>query len=141
MIKSILLILVGIFFGIIMVESQIISWYRIQEMVLFESFHMYGVITTAIITGMIGLQLIKRLKLNGLNKSHPRPALRPFDKKQVVGGVLFGIGWAITGACPGPLIGLVGKGHLIYLVALSGALLGGLVFYLFESNNRKAKVN
>ncbi|WP_116125860.1 DUF6691 family protein [Lewinella sp. IMCC34183] len=117
-------ILIGTLFGFVMTKSEAISWYRIQEMFRFESFHMYGIIGTAVVLGILGVALAKRfgwtaihgreLRLNPKNLSVPR---------YLFGGILFGLGWALTGACPGPMFTLLGQGiWLIGLVLLSATL-------------------
>ena len=110
-------VLIGTFFGFVMTKSEAISWYRIQEMFRFESFHMYGIIGTAVVLGIIGVALAKRL---GWTSIHGEP-LRLNDKnlsvpRYLFGGTLFGLGWALTGACPGPMFTLLGQG--IWLIAL-----------------------
>ena len=120
----------GIFFGLVMVKSEVISWFRIQEMFRFDAFHMYGVIGTAILTGMLAIQIIKRYDVKDSNNEEI--SLSPKDKSQVtrywVGGTIFGIGWALTGACPGPLFTLAGAGYDIMLVPIASALLGTWVY-------------
>lgn len=94
--------IVGLLFGIVLVKSEVISWFRIQEMFRLQSFHMYGVIGSAIITGMISLQLIKRFNIKTFSGEKIVVAPKKFMKGQVYGGFIFGLGWALTGACPGP---------------------------------------
>src|SRR6266576_3281611 len=103
----------GILFGILLVKSEVISWFRIQEMFRLQSFHMYGVIGSAIAVGMLSVYLIKRFNIKTIDKEpitfHPKS----FNKGQIIGGLLFGIGWALTGACPGPLFAQIGTGATI----------------------------
>ncbi len=119
---------VGILFGIVFVKTEIISWFRIQEMFRLQSFHMYGVIGTAVVTGMISVWLIKKYKVKTIHgepiEFHPKK----FSKGQVYGGLLFGMGWALTGACPGPLFALIGTGALVVLVVLISAIAGTWVY-------------
>jgi len=114
----------GMVFGIILVKSEVVAWYRIQEMFRLQSFHMYGVIGTAIAVGMLSLQLIKRRKAKTLYGEPIVVKDKKFNKGNVIGGLTFGVGWALTGACPGPLYAHVGTGALIMLVPLFFALVG-----------------
>ena len=114
----------GILFGFILVKSEVISWFRIQEMFRLQSFHMYGVIGSAVITGMISILLIKKFKVKTFSGEEIQIAPRTFDKGQIFGGLLFGLGWAITGACPGPLYAQIGTGFTTVIVTLLSAVLG-----------------
>ena len=122
-------LLIGIVFGIIMTKSEAVSWYRIQEMFRFESFHMYGIIGVAVVVGAIGVFLIKR---NDWHTFQGNPMdLNPKEKtfwRYILGGTIFGFGWAMTGACPGPLYVLFGNGISVILVVLAGAVLGTLLY-------------
>jgi uncharacterized membrane protein YedE/YeeE len=123
--KSIKFILAGILFGIIMSKSEAISWYRIQEMFRFQSFHMYGLMGTAVVLGSIAVFLIKRFKVNDYSG---KPILfQDKDKsfaRYIIGGTIFGLGWALTGACPGPMFVNIGHGYSGMLVVIFGALVG-----------------
>ena len=123
---------VGILFGVVFTKAEIISWFRIQEMFRLQSFHMYGVIGTAIAVGMVSVFLIKKLKLKTIYGEpivfHPKK----FNKGQVIGGLLFGFGWAMTGACPGPLFAHIGAGFLVVAVVLLSALAGTWVYGYFR---------
>lgn len=131
--KSIKFILAGILFGIIMSKSEAISWYRIQEMFRFQSFHMYGIIGTAVLLGSIIVYLIKKFKIRDYygepivfrdkDKSYPR---------YIIGGTVFGLGWALTGSCPGPMFVNVGYGYLGMLIVIFGALIGTYVYGLIK---------
>lgn len=112
----------GIFFGIILVKSEVISWFRIQEMFQLQSFHMYGVIGSAVITGMISIQLIKRLNIRTIQGEKIEIADKKFNKGQIYGGLLFGFGWALTGACPGPMFAQIGLGSLVFIIAILSAI-------------------
>ena len=114
----------GALFGIVLVKAEIVSWFRIQEMFRFESFHMYGVIGSAVVVAMIGVQLIKRLRLRTMDGAPIEIPKKPFHKGQVIGGLLFGLGWAITGACPGPLFAQIGAGFTVVLITLLSAVAG-----------------
>jgi uncharacterized membrane protein YedE/YeeE len=119
---------VGIIFGIIFVKGEIISWFRIQEMFRLQSFYMYGVIGSAILVGMISIQLIKRFSIKTLNGEAIKIADKTFNKGQIFGGFIFGLGWAITGACPGPLFAQIGTGFTVVLVPLLSAVAGTWVY-------------
>lgn len=120
--------LLGIVFGFIFIKAEIVSWFRIQEMFRFDSFHMYGVIGSAVIVGGVSVQIIKRLKLKALNGETISIAPKTFNKGQIYGSLLFGIGWAITGTCPGPLFAQIGAGYLAVTVTLLSAILGTWVY-------------
>ena len=120
--------LVGVFFGIVFVKAEVISWFRIQEMFRLQSFHMYGVIGTAVVVGMISLQIIKRFRIETLTGEPIIVQPKTFNKGQVIGGLIFGLGWAITGACPGPLFAQIGAGYSVVAVTLLSALAGTWVY-------------
>lgn len=117
-------LIVGIFFGIVFVKAEIISWFRIQEMFHLASFHMFGVIGSAVVVGAISVFLIKKFNAKTIHGElidfHPKT----FNKGQIYGGLLFGCGWAITGACPGPLYAQIGAGFLAITVTLLSAIAG-----------------
>ncbi len=123
---------VGLAFGIVFVKAEIISWFRIQEMFRLQSFHMYGVIGGAVVTGMISVWLIKKFNIKTIYgeviEFHPKT----FNKGQVYGGLLFGLGWAITGACPGPLFAQIGTGATVIAVTLLSAIGGTWVYGYFR---------
>lgn len=120
--------LVGLAFGIIFVKSEIISWYRIQEMFRLSSFHMYGVIGSAVLTGMLSVWLIKKFRLRTIDGAQITFQQKQFHKGQVYGGLLFGLGWALTGACPGPLFAQIGTGATVVAVTLLSAVAGTWVY-------------
>ena len=127
--KFIKFLLVGIVFGIVLVKSEAVSWYRIYEMFRFQSFHMYGIIGTAITSGVLFLQLSKRSKLKTINGAELFvPKKERGLTRYIVGGIIFGLGWAMTGACPGPLYVLFGNGISVIIVVLAGAVFGTLVY-------------
>jgi uncharacterized membrane protein YedE/YeeE len=135
MMKTLKFILVGFVFGIVLTKSEAVSWYRIYEMFQFQSFHMYGIIMVAIATGVIGLQIIKRNEL----KSSNGEAIKIADKEKGsfrywIGGLFFGLGWALVGACPGPIFILIGAGFLPVIFILIGALLGTFFYGLIKDN-------
>ena len=116
--------LAGLVFGIILVKSEVISWFRIQEMFRLQSFHMYGVIGSAVVVGIISVWLIKRFKLKSIEGETIKLEPKKFNKGQIYGGLLFGLGWGITGACPGPLFAQIGTGALAVSVTLLSAIAG-----------------
>jgi uncharacterized membrane protein YedE/YeeE len=125
-------LLVGIAFGIVFVKAEIISWFRIQEMFRFQSFHMYGVIGSAVVVGAISVWLIKKLKVKTIYGEEIEFHDKTFSKGQIYGGLLFGFGWAITGACPGPLFALIGTGATVIVVTLLSAIAGTWVYGYFR---------
>ena len=131
-IKNLKYIFAGMFFGIVAVKSEIISWFRIQEMFRLTSFHMFGVIGTAVIVGMISIQLIKRLNIKTLSGDKISIAPKTFQKGQIYGGLIFGFGWAITGACPGPLFAQIGSGFGVVTITLLSAILGTWMYGYFR---------
>lgn len=125
-------LIVGILFGIIFVKAEIISWFRIQEMFRLQSFFMYGVIGSAILVGIISIQLIKRLNIKTLSGEPIKIANKEFRKGQIIGGFIFGLGWALTGACPGPLFAQIGVGFSVVAVTLVSAIAGTWVYGKFS---------
>ncbi|MCS6929772.1 MAG: YeeE/YedE thiosulfate transporter family protein [Saprospiraceae bacterium] len=121
---NLIYLLVGVVFGIVLVKAEIVSWFRIQEMFRLESFHMYGVIGTAVVVGALSVFLIKRLQLRTIDGEPITFSRKTFHKGQIVGGILFGLGWAMTGACPGPLFAQIGTGATVIAVALASAIAG-----------------
>jgi hypothetical protein len=120
---------IGIFFGIIMYKSEAASWFRIYEMFQFGSFHMYGIIGSALALGVIGIQLIKKFKIKAVGGAEMN--LHPKKKgvtNYLLGGIIFGLGWALAGACPGPMYVLAGAGYYSILVVIGAALLGTFVY-------------
>lgn len=125
-------LVVGMIFGIVFVKAEIISWFRIQEMFRFESFHMYGVIGTAVVVGMISVQIIKARKAKSIEGEAIVIHDKEFNKGQIYGGLIFGLGWAITGACPGPLFAQIGAGFTVVIVTFLSAVLGTWVYGKFR---------
>ena len=127
--KALKFILTGIFFGIVMTKSEAISWYRIQEMFRFQSFHMFGIIGTAVAIGIIGVYLIKKYKIKDIEgQLIVIPTKDNGWKRALLGGIIFGLGWALTGACPGPMFINVGAGYLVMLLVIFGAVLGTYIY-------------
>ena len=118
----------GILFGIILVKSEVISWFRIQEMFRLQSFHMYGVIGSAIMVGIISVFIIKKFKIRSIDGEAILLDPKKFNKGQIYGGLLFGFGWALTGACPGPLFAQIGTGATVIIVTLFSAIAGTWVY-------------
>jgi uncharacterized membrane protein YedE/YeeE len=131
--RNLKFILLGILFGIILTKSEVISWFRIQEMFRFQSFHMYGVILSAIVIGAISTQLIKKYRLKTIYGEPIELQKKTLDKGTLIGGTIFGFGWALSGACPGPLFALVGNGFSIITVTLASAILGTWVYGYFQA--------
>ena len=121
-------LMIGLAFGILLVKAEIISWFRIQEMFRLQSFHMYGVIGSAVLVGMISVWLIKKFNVKTIYGEPIEFHKRAFSKGQVYGGLLFGLGWAITGACPGPLFAQIGTGATVTAVTLLSAVGGTWVY-------------
>jgi len=122
----------GVFFGIVLVKSEVISWFRIQEMFRLQSFHMYGVIGSAVLTGMLSVLLIKKFKVKTIYGEPIEFPEKKFNKGQIYGGLIFGFGWALTGACPGPLYALIGTGATVIIIALFSAIAGTWVYGKFR---------
>jgi uncharacterized protein len=120
--------LLGTGFGIVLTKSEAISWFRIQEMFRFQSFHMYGMIMSAVLVGLVSIQLIKRFKVRTLSGDPITIEPKVFHWGNVNGGVIFGLGWALVGACPGPLYALVGSGVWVMAVGLAAAVAGTWVY-------------
>lgn len=127
---SVKYVIAGILFGIVLVKSEAMSWFRIQEMFRFEAFHMYGLIGSAVVVGAISVWLIKRFKAKTIHGEPIELHPKPFSRGAIYGGLMFGIGWAITGACPGPLFAQVGSGSPVVLVTLCSAIAGTYVYGL-----------
>ena len=131
--KKITIVLIGIAFGFILTKGEVISWYRIFEMFRFESFHMYGIIGSAVAVSLFFNQLIKR---KGMKDAYGNKIeIQTFYsgvKRYLLGGTIFGLGWALTGACPGPLYALVGNGAVSMIAAILGAMLGVLAYGILQ---------
>ncbi|KQS27886.1 DUF6691 family protein [Dyadobacter sp. Leaf189] len=125
-------LITGILFGIVFIKAEVISWFRIQEMFRLESFHMYGVIGSAVAVGMLSVWLIKAFNVKTVNGEQITFAKKQFNKGQIYGGLLFGLGWALTGACPGPLFAQIGFGATVVIVPLLSAIAGTWVYGYFR---------
>lgn len=131
--KYLKFLVIGIIFGIVMFKSEAASWFRIYEMFQFQSFHMYGIIGSAVSLGILGTWLIKKFKLKSIDGAPIQftPKARSFSR-YMFGGILFGLGWALAGSCPGPIYTLIGAGYLPILVTFLGALLGTYIYGLLR---------
>lgn len=126
-------LIVGIVFGIVLVKSEAVSWYRIYEMFRFESFHMYGIIGSAVATGIILLLITNKLKLKNIEGSFMQvPPKESGFIRYILGGTLFGLGWALSGACPGPMYILIGTGVFSILIAIAAAILGTYAYGILK---------
>lgn len=122
----------GVIFGIMLVKSEVMSWYRIQEMFRLHSFHMYGVIGTAVVVGALSVFIIKKFRIRTIQNEPVVFHDKKFHWGNVMGGLLFGFGWALTGACPGPLFAQIGSGFLVVTVTLLSAIAGTWVYGLVK---------
>ncbi len=131
--KTLYFLAVGILLGITLFKSEAASWFRIFEMFQFKSFHMYGIIGTAVILGVILIQIIKRSKLKSVTGQQIQLTNKqPSRYRYIIGGILFGLGWALAGACPGPMFTLLGSGYWSLLVVIFAALLGTFFYGLIK---------
>ena len=126
----VIIFLLGTFFGVILTNGEVISWLRIQEMFRFDSFHMYGVIGSAIVVGSLSMLMLKKFQVRSKTGDPIVIEKKNLGKGTVLGGLIFGMGWALTGACPGPLYALAGGGYPAFFVALLSAITGALVYGL-----------
>ena len=126
--------LAGMLFGIILVKAEVVSWFRIQEMFRFQSFHMYGVIGSAVVVGIISIWLIKKFKIKTIYNEPIEFVSKKLNKGNIYGGLIFGFGWAITGACPGPLFAQIGSGATVIVVTLLSAIAGTWVYGKFRNS-------
>lgn len=123
-------VVVGVLFGIVFVKAEIVSWFRIQEMFRLQSFHMYGIIGSAIAVGMLSVWLIKKFHIKTIYGEPIVFHSKSFNKGQIYGGLLFGLGWALTGACPGPIFAQIGTGATVASITLLSAIAGTWVYGL-----------
>ena len=131
--RNILFVFVGVFFGILMYKSEAASWFRIYEMFHFQSFHMFGLMGSALATGVLAIQFIKRKKIKDIDQNEINiPNKDRSITRYLVGGILFGLGWALAGACPGPIFVLTGAGYLPMVVVLVSALVGTWLYGLLK---------
>ncbi len=132
-IKLLKFLILGTLFGIVMAKSEAMSWYRIQEMFRFQSFHMYGIIFTAVAFGVIGIFLIKKFNLRDYegNPIHFYPKVKSVTR-YLIGGILFGLGWALSGACPGPMVVNIGYGYYSMIIVFLFAMVGTFLYGYFK---------
>lgn len=131
--KHIKFLLIGILFGIVLSKAEVISWYRIYEMFKFQSFHMYGVIGSAVLIGMVIMYFFRKGSLKNFRGQEVK--VEPKEKgisRNLFGGIIFGLGWALGGACPGPMYVLVGKGVFSILIVLLGAHIGAFLYHALK---------
>lgn len=126
-------LILGIGFGFLLTKSEVISWFRIQKMFRFEEPYMYLIIGTAVIVGAISVQILKIFGIKSISKEELDFSGKPLTKGTVIGGVIFGIGWSITGACPGPIFAQIGTGEYAAFVTLIGAVLGSFLYNMLKS--------
>ena len=126
--RNVLYLIFGVVFGLALTKGEAVSWYRIQEMFYFQSFHMYGIFMTAIPVGALGIWIIKQFGLKTMDGETVIIPKKKYHKGIILGGLIFGFGWALTGACPGPLYALIGAGYSVTLVTFVSALAGTWVF-------------
>jgi uncharacterized membrane protein YedE/YeeE len=131
--RTLIYLCIGILFGITMFKSEAASWFRIYEMFKFESFHMYGIIGTALMLGIITIQAIKRFKIKSFfgEKINFAPKAKGFQR-YLFGGIIFGLGWALAGACPGPMFTIIGAGYSSIFIVIIAALLGTFLYGLLK---------
>lgn len=134
MVKYFKYLALGVFFGVILIKSEVASWFRIQEMFRFQAFHMYGVIGSAIAVGAFSVWIIRHWQVRTI--SNEEIEIRPSEKPQyrhILGGLIFGFGWALTGACPGPIYALIGYGYPAMIVVLASAMAGAYAYGVLSS--------
>ena len=125
-------LIVGVLFGIVFVKAEVISWFRIQEMFRLRSFHMYGIIGSAVLIGALSVWLIKTFKIKTIHGEEITFSDKKFNRGQIYGGLTFGLGWGLTGACPGPLFAQIGVGATVVIVTLLSAIAGTWVYGRFR---------
>jgi hypothetical protein len=132
MMNKIKFLLLGFIFGFILIKAEVVSWFRIQEMFRFQAFQMYGIIGCAVVVGIISVWLIKKYNIKSIDGEEIKIADKQFSKGNIFGGLIFGFGWALTGACPGPLYALIGSGLLVIVVVLLSAVLGTYTYGIIK---------
>ncbi len=132
--KNIKFLFIGILFGIVLSKAEVISWYRIYEMFKFQSFHMYGIIGSAVMTGMVLFYFFNKgsIKTYVGDKIEIEPKKKGFSRN-IIGGTIFGLGWALAGACPGPMFILLGRGVAAIVVVIIGSLMGAFLYHALKS--------
>jgi uncharacterized membrane protein YedE/YeeE len=130
--KNLKYLLVGIFFGLALTKGEAISWYRMQEMFRFESFHMYGIFMTAVPIGALSIFILRKLKVRAVDGQLIQKPVKIYHHGIIIGGFIFGFGWALTGACPGPLYAQIGAGYTVTVVTFLAALAGTWTYAYFQ---------
>ncbi len=130
--KNLKYLIVGVVFGVALTKGEAISWYRMQEMFYFQGFHMYGIFMTAVPIGALSIWLIRKFKIKTFEGENVEPIIKPYHHGVIFGGLIFGFGWALTGACPGPLYAQIGAGYLVTIITFLSALVGTWVFALLK---------
>ncbi len=130
--KNLKYLILGILFGFILTKTEVISWFRIQEMFRFQSFHMFGVIGSAVLVGIVSLQIMKKMNMLSSSGEEIKIKGKKLNSGTAMGGLIFGLGWAITGACPGPIFALIGNGHLAFVIVLLSAIVGTWIYGALE---------
>lgn len=132
--KLIKFFILGILFGIILIKAEVISWFRIQEMFHFKSFHMYGILGSAIATGMLSVFLIRKFNVKSITGEKIEIKPKEFKwKSNLIGGLIFGLGWAFTGACPGPIYALIGAGVSSFVIVFFAAVFGTFIYGIIRN--------
>ncbi|HTE29186.1 MAG TPA: DUF6691 family protein [Chryseolinea sp.] len=131
--RNILFLLIGVIFGLALTKGEAISWYRMQEMFHFQSFHMYGIFTTAVPVAALSIFIIRKFEIRSLDGAVIDIPNKPYHHGLIIGGLIFGFGWAFTGACPGPLYALIGAGYSVTIVTFAAALLGTWTYGRFQA--------
>ena len=132
-VRYLTILVLGTYFGFVLTKGEVISFFRIQEMFRFQAFHMYGFIGTAIITAAISLKLIKFFRIKNADGEEIVPIPLQYKHGNLIGGIIFGLGWAMIGACPGPMFALAGQGYISLIVAILGAIAGTYVYGIISS--------
>lgn len=126
--KNVVYVILGAIFGILLYKAEVVSWYRIYEMFLFKSFHMYGIIGSAIAVGGTSIYLLKKYKYISMTGEPIAIPDKKFSKGNIIGGIIFGLGWGLAGACPGPMFIMIGAGYSFMFIVLFSALAGTWVY-------------
>ncbi len=130
--KNIKYLLVGVVFGLALTKGEAISWYRIQEMFFFQGFHMYGIFMTAVPVAALSLFAIRRLNIRTIDGEIVEKPVKPYHHGVIIGSLIFGVGWALTGACPGPLYAQIGSGYTVVIITFVSAVIGTWTFGYFQ---------
>lgn len=126
--KNVIYVILGAIFGILLYKAEVVSWYRIYEMFMFKSFHMYGIIGSAIAVGATSIYLLKKYKYISMTGEPISIPDKKFSKGNIIGGIIFGLGWGLVGACPGPMFIMIGAGYSFMFIVLFSALAGTWVY-------------